>query len=95
MVIRRTIVLVAGAALLVSAIVLCLLAWLGIWEYMLFGRIDLRVIFWPSSIMIPLDWSTTARGIIVTLFSVVVNCFLYVGIALILRAGTSAARRSP
>ena len=94
MTLRRTVMLAAVAALVVSGTVLGLLAWLGIWEYMLFGRIDLRVILWPSSIMLPMEWCTTARGILITLFSVALNCFLYIGVALMLRTCISAVRRS-
>jgi hypothetical protein len=94
MTVRRTVMLAATAALVVSGAVLGLLWRLGIWEYMLFGRTDLRVIFWPSSSMLPLEWCTTAHGILITLFSVVINCFLYIGIALMLRACISTVRRS-
>ncbi len=94
MTLRRTVMLAAVAALVVSGTVLGLLAWLGIWEYMLFGRTDLRVILWPSSVMLPMEWCTTARGILITLLSIILNCFMYIGIALMLRSCISAIRRS-
>jgi hypothetical protein len=91
--IGRTVTVAGIAALVVSGTVLGLLVRFGIWKYMLFGRIDLRLIVWPSSVMLPLDWCTTAHGIFMTLFSVVVNCFLYVGIALMLRICACGVRR--
>jgi hypothetical protein len=94
MTLRRTVMLAATAALIVSGTVLGLLGWLGIWQYMLFGSTDLRVILWPSSVMLPMEWCTTARGILITVLSAIVNCFLYIGIALMLRTFISAVRRS-
>jgi hypothetical protein len=92
--VRQTAVLASGVALLVCGTVLVLLWRLGIWEYLLLGRTDLRVIFWPSSVMVPIHWSTSAYGILMTSFSVLANCFLYVGIALFLRKFISGLRRS-
>jgi len=86
MTVGRTVMLGAIAALVVSGTVLGLLWRFGVWEYMLFGHTDLRVIFWPSSVMLTVAWCTTARGILITVFSVAINCFLYVGVALMLRA---------
>jgi hypothetical protein len=86
MTVRRTVVVAATAALVVSGTVLGLLWRFGVWEYMLLGHTDVRVIFWPSSVILTVGWGTTTRGILITLFSVFVNCVLYVGIALLLRS---------
>jgi len=49
------------------------------------GKTDVRVILWPSSIVITVGWCTTAAGIMTTISSIAINCLLYVGIALLLR----------
>jgi hypothetical protein len=91
---RLTATIAGAAALAVSGTVLGLLWRYGIWEYLLFGGTDLRLILWPSSAMLPIDWCTSARGMLITLFSVLANCFMYVGFALTLRMCISALRRS-
>jgi hypothetical protein len=59
--------------------------WHGIWEIVLPGKADLRLILWPSSIMITVGWCSTAAGIMTTISSIAINCLLYIGIALSLR----------
>jgi len=86
--------LAATAALVVSGTALGLLWRLGIWKYMLFGRTNLRLILWPSSGILTVGWCTTPNGILITVFSVVVNCFFYIGVALTLRMFIVALRRS-
>jgi hypothetical protein len=84
----KQISVVAGvAALVVSGTVLGLLWRYGIWEIMLVGKTDVRVILWPSSIMITVGWCSTAAGIMTTVSSIAINCLLYIGIALLLRRG--------
>jgi hypothetical protein len=51
------------------------------------GRTDLMYVVWPSSLMLIGGWHTTPLGILVTILSVVTNCLLYAGVALILRWG--------
>ncbi len=94
MTVRRTAMRAASAALVVSGTVLGLLWRFGEWDIVQIGHTDLRVILWPSSAMLTVGWCSTARGILITIFSVAVNCFLYVGISLVLRACIFAVRPS-
>jgi hypothetical protein len=57
-----------------------------VWHYMLFRRIDLRVILWPSSVILTVGWFSTTPGILTTMLSVAINCLFYVAVALSLRA---------
>jgi hypothetical protein len=82
---RQTAILACVAALIVSGTVLALLWRYGIWEIMALGNTDLRLILWPSSIMITVGWCSTAAGIMTTISSIAINCLLYIGIALLLR----------
>jgi hypothetical protein len=76
----------AVIGLVVSGGILALL-WLGVSGVLEVGRTDLMYVFWPSSVMLIGGWHTTPLGIFVTIFSVVTNCLLYAGVALILRWG--------
>ena len=86
MTVKQTIATAGGAALIVSGIVLGLLWRYGVWRYMVIGHTDLRVILWPSSVMLTVGWCSTLPGILTTISSVAINCLLYTGIALLLRA---------
>jgi hypothetical protein len=82
---KQTAIIASAVALTVCVTVLGLLWRYGIWEIMALGKTDVRVILWPSSIMITVGWCTTAGGIMTTISSITINCLLYVGIALLLR----------
>jgi len=82
---RQTAIIAGLVAFVVSGTALALLLRYGIWEYMLFGKADLRVILWPSSIMITIGWCCTAAGIMTTISSIAINCLLYIGITLSLK----------
>jgi hypothetical protein len=82
---KQTAIIASAVALTVCGIVLGLLWRYGIWEIMVLGKTDVRVILWPSSIMITLGWCSTPAGIMTTISSIAINCLLYVGIALLLR----------
>jgi hypothetical protein len=82
---KQTAIIAGIAALIVSGTVLTLLWRYGIWEIVLPGKADLRLILWPSSIMITVGWCSTAAGIMTTISSIAINCLLYIGIALSLR----------
>jgi hypothetical protein len=99
MTIRQTAVAGGIAALLVSGTVLTFLWRFGVWRIMQIGHTDLRVVLWPSSVMLTGGWCSTVPGIMTTISSVAINCFLYVGIALLLRSclrwlGKSKTRKS-
>ena len=81
---RTTFFLGALTGLLVSLAILTLM-WFGVSGVLHTGRADLMYIFWPSSIVLLTSWRTTPVGITITLFSVIVNCVLYGGAALIVR----------
>lgn len=82
---KQTAVIAGVAALIVPGVVLTLLWRYGIWEIMVPGNTDLRVILWPSSVMITVGWCSTAAGIMTTVSSIAINCLLYIGMALLLR----------
>jgi flagellar motor component MotA len=82
---KRTAIIGSAIALIVCGTVLGLLCRYGIWEIMVLGKTDLRVILWPSSIMITVGWCCTVAGIMTTVSSIAINCILYAGVALLLR----------
>ena len=71
--------------MIVPGTVLGLLWRFGVWRYMQLGHTDLRVVLWPSSVMLTVGWCSTLPGILITMSSVAINCLLYIGIALLLR----------
>jgi hypothetical protein len=73
--------------------VLALLEIYGVWKIML-GKVDLRAVLWPSSIMLPINWYSTVSGLLTTISSVAINCSIYIGIALLLRAAIRAITAS-
>ncbi len=86
MTLRRTSV-VGGMLGLVSPLVVLALLWrYGVFEIMV-ANIDLRTVLWPSSFMLTAGWCCTVPGILITVFSVAINCFLYILVALLLHAG--------
>jgi|SRR5690348_7457406 hypothetical protein len=91
MTVRQTVVAGGVVGLAVSVVVLTLLWRYGVWEIML-GNIDLRVVLWPSSVMVPVTWSRTVPGILTTISSLAVNCLIYITIALLLRTGFRALK---
>ena len=91
MTVRQTVVAGGGVGLVISGIVLVLLWRYGIWEIML-GHTNLRVVLWPSSVMVPVTWSSTLPGKLTTPFSVAINCLIYAIIALLLRKCVRAFR---
>jgi hypothetical protein len=82
---RQTAIIASAVALIVCGTFLDLLWSYGIWEIMLFGKTDVRVILWPSSIMMTVGWRSTTAGITMTISSIAINCILYIGITLLLR----------
>jgi hypothetical protein len=79
MTVKQTAAIASGAALIVSGTVLGLLWRFGVWCYMQVGQTDLRVILWPSSQMLTAGWCSTLTGILITTYSVAINCWLYIG----------------
>lgn len=74
----------AFVGLIGPVIVLVLLYSYGVFEIM-FGSMNLTQLFWPSSRFMIIGWNSSARGILTTLFSVSLNCLLYMMIAVALR----------
>jgi hypothetical protein len=83
---KLTAVFGAAIGLVVSGGVLILL-WLGVSGVLEVGRTDLMYVLWPSSLVLVGGWHTTPLGILITICSVVTNCLLYAGLALMLRWG--------
>jgi hypothetical protein len=82
---KQTVTIASAVALIVCGTFLDLLWSYGIWEIMLFGKTDVRVILWPSSSMITVGWRSNPAGITMTISSIAINCILYVAVALLLR----------
>ena len=84
----------AAIGLLVSGSVLALM-WFGVSGVLRTGNTDLMYVFWPSSVALVVGWRTTPLGIAITIVSVVTNCLMYSGIALLLRQGVVLIVRRP
>jgi hypothetical protein len=70
--------------LMVSGSVLALL-WFGVSGVLEVGHTDLMYVLWPSSLVLVGGWHTTPFGILITIFAIVTNCFLYAAVTLLLR----------
>jgi hypothetical protein len=90
--VRQTAATGGAIGLIVSGTVLVLLWRFGVWRLMTIGSTDLRVVLWPSSVMLTSGWRSTLPGIMTTISSIAINCLVYMAIALLLRAGIRAAR---
>ena len=82
----RTKVLSFGAVfgLIMPTIALTLL-WFGVGFDISIDRFNLMHILWPSSRMILVGWHTTALGCVTTIAAILINCLLYMGVALLLQ----------
>jgi len=87
-----TALLGAAIGLLVCAGVLALM-WFGVSGVLNVGDTNLMYVFWPSSIILVGGWHTTKLGIAITVYSVVTNCLIYAGVALLMRWGVVQAGR--
>lgn len=76
--------------LLVSTVILTLMIF-HVSGVLNFHQVDLMYVFWPSSMMLTVGWRTTAMGITTTMLSVMMNCLLYAGLAILLRAAILSA----
>jgi hypothetical protein len=90
---RKTGAIGGAVGLTVSGAVLFLLYRFGVWRLMKVGSTDLRVLLWPSSIMLVGRWYSTVPGIMTTLSSVAINCLIYAAVALLLRGCIRGLRR--
>ena len=75
-------VLIAGGVvgLGVSSVVLALL-WFGVAGILVISNINLRHMFWPSSVMLVVGWRSTIPGMMITASAVAINCLLYMALA--------------
>ncbi len=78
---RKLLLVAAGAAVVICAVVLTLIVY-GVRGVLNFHGIDLMYVFWPSSIMLLTSWRSTPLGITVTAASVLLNCLTYIAVAL-------------
>ncbi len=76
----------AAIGLVVSGSVLALM-WFGVSGVLYVGNTDLMYVLWPASLVLIGGWHTTAFGMLITIVSVVTNCLMYAGVALLLRCG--------
>ena len=83
----------AAIGLVVSGSVLALM-WFGVSGVLYVGNTDLMYVLWPASLVLVGGWHTTAFGILVTIVSVIANCLMYTGVALLLRGGIGLIRKA-
>ena len=81
---RNSALVGATIGFVVSACILTLL-WYGVSGVLTVGDTHYMYVFWPSAAMLVLGWYNTFSGIMVTVFSVVINCLTYAAIGLLLR----------
>lgn len=81
--VRRTAFVGSVVGLVVSVMILVIL-----WNFGISSRV--RLVLWPSSVMLRVDWCCTVPGILTTIFSIAINCLIYAAIALLLGAGIRA-----
>jgi hypothetical protein len=74
----------AAVGLIISSGILTALAF-GVSGALTVHEIDLRCVLWPSWMMLTVGWRTTTSGIAITVLAVVINCLIYLGIAILLR----------
>lgn len=85
---KKQAVIVGGfLGLVPPVIILALLGFYRVWYIMPIGGTDLRVIFWPFSIMLTVGWFSTVRGVLITTSAIAYNILTYAAVALILRIG--------
>jgi hypothetical protein len=96
-------VFLLGAALgLIAPLVVLTLLWFGLGFGVKVGNVNLADLLWPSNVMLLVGWHTTIPGVFTTVLSVLINCFLYSTVAVLLRelilalanGGISAGRHS-
>jgi hypothetical protein len=91
---RRSAIIGAAVGLTVSMAILSLL-WVHMWGILVLRQVNIRHIFWPSSVMLTSDWCRSARGILITISSVAINSCIYAGVAVGLRALVRLTRVGP
>ena len=89
----RPLVVGAAVGLLISATAMALI-WFGVAGVLWVGNTDLMYVFWPSSRILTVGWSSTIPGISNTVLSVAINCFLYMALAYALHSVWRIVRRS-
>jgi hypothetical protein len=65
-----------ASGLVAPAITLAFL-WSGLGFTIVMGKVNLTYLLWPSSRILLIGWQATTRGILTTVFAVLINCFLY------------------
>ena len=81
---RLALFLRCAVGLMVSGVVLGLLCF-GVSGVLVVGRTDLMYVWWPTSKLLVVGWRSTPLGMIITAFSVLTNCLLYMALAYALR----------
>jgi hypothetical protein len=82
---RKTVLIGSIVGLIVPATVLILHSF-GISGDLIIGNTNLTCVLWPSYVMLVGGWRSTFPGVMITFFSVAINCFIYIAIAVLLRA---------
>ncbi len=70
-----------------------MLMWFGVSGVLKVGQTNVKYIIWPTAIVLTVGWRTTPLGIFITFCSVVTNCVMYAGVALLVRWGVSLMLR--
>ena len=80
---RLLAVIGVAIGLAVSGCILTLMAF-GVSGVLVVGKTDLMYVFWPSSMVLPVAWRTSAVGVSITIFCVETNCLLYAGLVVLI-----------
>ncbi len=90
---KRTAIVGGIVGLVVCITILVLLDLYGVWYLFPIGHSDLRVILWPSSVMLTVGWRTSVPGVLITLSSIAINCMVYALAALVLHVSLGQLKR--
>lgn len=94
MTVKQTAMLGSVIGLITSSAVMVLL-WFGVSGVLGFRGYDLMYLVWPSAVMLVGGWRSTLPGIIISAYSVAINCLMYAAVALLLRACIRSINRVP
>jgi hypothetical protein len=83
---KKQVLIIFGILGLIAPAIGLTLLWFGMaWGFGV-GNTNLMNLLWPSNVMVIRGWRSTVPGIMITVSSVAINCLMYAGIALVVRA---------
>ena len=82
----------AMLGLIVPVIALTLLSF-GLPSDFMAGNLNLTRVLWPPYVMLVVGWHSTLRGIVITISAILINCLIYITIALLFSASIREIRK--